>query len=110
MISNKEYIQHILDEIEFLLIQSKDLKADRFSDDEVLQRAFVRSLEIIGEATKKISPELKLEYPGIEWKLIAGTRDKLIHDYIGVDYDIIWDIIQNKIPVLKREMDKIQLA
>lgn len=107
MISNKEYIHHILDEINFLLAKSKALEADKFLNDETLQRAFVRSLEIIGEATKKISSELKLEFPDIEWKSIAGTRDKLIHDYIGVDYEIVWDIIQNKIPKLGEDLQEI---
>ena len=65
--------------------------------DEVLCRASIRSLEIIGEATKKLSNDFKNEHSQIEWKKIAGTRDKLIHDYYGIDYDIVWDIITSKI-------------
>ena len=60
----------------------------------------VRSLEIIGEASKKLDDEFKSVNHHIEWKKIAGTRDKLIHDYFGIDYDIVWDIIQTKIPDL----------
>lgn len=63
----------------------------------MLYRAVVRSLEIIGEATKKLDDEFKVTNNHIEWKKIAGTRDKLIHDYFGIDYDIAWDIIQTKI-------------
>ena len=66
--------------------------------DEVLCRALVRSLEIIGEAAKKIDEEFKSDYPQIEWKKMAGTRDKLIHHYFGIDYDIVNDIVENKIP------------
>jgi uncharacterized protein with HEPN domain len=70
--------------------------------DEVLCRASIRSLEIIGEATKKLSDTFKKQHPKIEWKKIAGTRDKLIHDYYGIDYDIIWDIISSKIKELNQ--------
>ena len=65
--------------------------------DKVLCRASIRSLEIIGEATKKLSNDFKSEHSQIEWKKIAGTRDKLIHDYYGIDYDIVWDILTSKI-------------
>jgi uncharacterized protein with HEPN domain len=70
--------------------------------DEVLCRASIRSLEIIGEATKKLTDEFKNHHPSIEWKKIAGTRDKLIHDYYGIDYDIVWDIISSKIKELNQ--------
>jgi len=65
-----------------------------------LCHALVRSLEIIGEASKKVDPEFKSNYPHVEWKKMAGTRDKMIHDYFGIDYDLVWDIIENKIPDL----------
>ena len=68
--------------------------------DEVLCRASIRSIEIIGEATKKLSDEFKSKHSSIEWKKIAGTRDKLIHDYYGIDYDIVWDILRTKIKEL----------
>ena len=72
-----------------------------------MQRAFARSIEIIGEATKKIPDELKQRHPHIEWKAIAGMRDRLIHDYFGIDYDIVWDVVINKIPPLHQEIKKI---
>ena len=80
---------------------------DNIIDDGLLNRAVIRSLEIIGEATKKLDDEFKNQYPHIEWKKMAGTRDKLIHDYFGVDYDIVWDIIENKLPDLQFFIEEI---
>jgi len=83
------------------------LAKDEIINNPVLSRAIIRSLEIIGEAAKKTDAEFKAIYTHIEWKKIAGTRDKLIHEYFGVDYDIVWDIIENKLPALKEYVDEI---
>ena len=100
-----EYLKHIADECEYLLSISKDLSKDVFLNDETLKRAVVRSLEIIGEATKKIPAGFKVKWNSIQWKDMAGMRDGLIHDYIGVNYSIVWDVFKNKIPGL---YDQIQ--
>ena len=73
-------------------------------DDETLKRAIVRSLEIIGEATKKIPADFKVKWNLIQWKNMAGMRDRLIHDYIGVNYSIVWDVFKNKIPQLSTQI------
>ena len=80
-----EFLKHIADECEYLRSVNKELTKDDFLDDETLKRAVVRSLEIIGEATKKIPADFKLKWSGIQWKNMAGMRDRLIHDYLGVN-------------------------
>ena len=77
-----------------------------FMNDETLKRAVVRSLEIIGEATKKIPADFKIKWNSIQWKNMAGMRDRLIHDYIGVNYSIVWDVMKNKIPDMHKEISK----
>lgn len=102
-----EYLRHIYDECSYLLSASKDLTKDDFLDDETLKRAVVRSLEIIGEATKKIPTDFKVKWSSIEWKNMAGMRDRLIHDYIGVNYSIVWDVLKNKIPILFSQIQEV---
>lgn len=102
----KEYLRHINDECLYLISVSKDLKYEDFLDDETLKRAVVRSLEIIGEATKKIPADVKVKWSTIQWKSMAGMRDRLIHDYIGVNYTIVWDVMKNKIPDMNLQISK----
>jgi len=84
-----EYLRHILNEACYLEEQTANLSKDQFDQDETVKRAFVRSLEIIGEATKKVPSEIRNRNPAIDWRAMAGMRDRLIHDYFGVDYAIV---------------------
>lgn len=96
--STLELLKHINDEIKFCVKEMEDLSQEEFMKDEKLMRAVVRSLEIIGEASKKIPVDFKETYPTISWKEMAGMRDRLIHYYFGVDYEVVYKTIKNDLP------------
>ncbi len=83
------------------------LTQEQFKRDATLQRAFVRSIEIIGEATKQTPDDFKQKYDQVEWRAMAGMRDRLIHGYFGVDYDLVWDVVTHKIPALRQRIEEV---
>lgn len=96
----EDYLRHIADECVYLLQVSNGLTKNAFLTDETIKRAVVRSLEIIGEATKKMPKGFREKHENIPWKSMAGMRDRLIHDYLGVNYEIVWEVVSEKIPQL----------
>ncbi|HPT15196.1 MAG TPA: DUF86 domain-containing protein [Bacteroidales bacterium] len=103
-----EYLKHILDECNFILsVTGNDFSKEDLLQDETLKRALVRSLEIIGEATKKIPADFKIKWISVNWKNMAGMRDRLIHDYMGINYSIVWDVVRNKIPELSEQIAEV---
>ena len=105
--SNLELLRHIKEEIFFILDATAGKNQEDVVNDPVLSRAVVRSLEIIGEASAKVHPDFKSSYPHIEWRKMAATRNRLIHDYFGIDYDILWDIVVSKLPDLNQSVAEI---
>jgi uncharacterized protein with HEPN domain len=101
------YIDHILKSINRILDYISDKDRESFEADLVTQDAVVRQLEIIGEATKRVSTELRSKHPDIPWSDMAGMRDVLIHDYIDVDFGVVWKTASEDIPNLKALFLKI---
>lgn len=106
MKDDKVYLLHIIDSVKRILDYTVDGK-NSFIDDNKTQDAVVRNLEIIGEAVKKLSDKLKSQHPDIPWKNIAGMRDKLIHEYFGVNLHLVWDVVEKELPKFLKELSKI---
>ena len=103
----RDYLRHILAEADFLLEACEGLSFTAFESDETIRRAFVRSLEVIGEAAKNVPDGFRSQYPEIAWRAMAGMRDRLIHGYFGVDHELVWDVVQNRIPELRQQIAAI---
>ncbi|MDV0442470.1 DUF86 domain-containing protein [Methanorbis furvi] len=106
MQSDLTNLHHIKKETTYLCHILTTYSHEMFMQDEMCQRAVVRSLEIIGEAVKNLTQEFTSLHHEIPWKLIAGTRDKLIHGYFDVDYDLIWDTVVQDIPSLHKSISQ----
>lgn len=101
------YLEDIREAIVKVKKYTTGLSREAFGSDDKTIDAVVRNLEIIGEAAKMIPDSVRMVHPEIEWKKIAGLRDILAHQYFGVDIEIIWDILQNKLPILEQQINEI---
>ena len=98
------YLRHILNAISRINEYTEKKEYQYFIENHLVQDGVIRQIEIIGEATKRLSDEIKKKYPDIPWKDMAGMRDKLIHNYLGVDIDAVWDTVENDIPTLENKL------
>jgi len=105
--SDLELLNHILDEANFVLDTIKGKTKDEILGNGITYRAIIRSIEIIGEASKKLSDDFKSSHPEIEWNKMGRTRDILIHVYFGIDNDIIWNIVTEKLQPLQHVISQI---
>jgi len=101
-----DYLGDIKEAIESITIYTQGLTFDEFTQDRKTQDAVIRNLEIIGEAAKNISAHLKKKYSQIPWKKFTGLRDKVIHHYFGIKYDIVWQV-KEELPEIISQIEKI---
>lgn len=107
MRNDEDYIEDILDAIEKIGEFTEGMSYEEFLMDDKTKFAVVRALEVIGEASKRVSAELKGRHPEIPWKAMAGMRDKLIHAYFGVDWEVVWLTVKKELPKIKPFFERI---
>ena len=103
----KLFIQDIKDCIAQIDEFVGDMKLEEFKADEMVSSAVVRKLEVIGEATKNIPSEIRQKYKELPWSDMAKMRDKIIHGYFGIDYEVVWKTIKERLPEIKPKIDNI---
>jgi uncharacterized protein with HEPN domain len=103
----KVYLKDILEAMEAIEKFVKDMNFEEFRNNDLVSSAVIRKFEIIGEATRNIPQTIRKKYQDIPWKTMVGFRDKLIHFYFGIKYDIVWETIKSKLPELKEKIKKV---
>jgi uncharacterized protein with HEPN domain len=103
----KIFLGHILESIDRIREYTEGLDEDSFAEDDKVQDAVLRRIQIIGEAVKKLPEELRAAHPQVPWRRIAGTRDKVVHDYFGIDIELVWIVAESQLPELAVEIRSI---
>ncbi len=102
-----DYVEDMLDAMDKATLLLEGVTYEQFEADFRINFAVVRALEIVGEAAKRLPPDLRQQYPGIPWKVMAGMRDRIVHGYDVVDLQIVWDVVKRDIPQVKPQIQKI---
>lgn len=108
--TDREYLSDIQQALQRITTYVAGMTYDSFVDDDKTQDAVIRNLEILGEATKNLSDELRDKHPAVPWRSMAGARDRLIHQYFGVNLDIIWQIISVELPQIALQIEMMDEA
>ena len=104
---DRDYLADILEAIERATGYAAGLTHEQFLADRRTQDAVVRNLEVIGEAAKNLSRELRARHPEVPWKVLVGVRDRMIHHCFGIDYETVWQIVQEDFPGLLSQIEGI---
>jgi len=105
--TDRDYLDHIREAVKRTVLYTEDMTYEKFLEDIKTQDAVVRNIEIIGEAVKNLSEELRNRCTEIQWKNLAGMRDKLIHHYFGVNFSIVWKVAREELPEIIKNIEKI---
>lgn len=107
MKSDVVYLQHMLEASARIATYIGDTGRTEFDADQMLQDAIIRQLQVIGEATRSLSPDLKQNHPELPWSHIIGMRNRIIHEYFRVDLEIVWEVVQNDLDMIAEQITKI---
>jgi uncharacterized protein with HEPN domain len=105
--ADRDFLSDIQEAVRRIHAYTAAMTYEAFLADIKTQDAVIRNLEIVGEATKSLSVELRDRYPEVPWKAMAGVRDRLIHHYFGVNLDIVWQIVASELPHLAMQIDEV---
>ena len=105
--NDRVYIGHMIDTANKAIDFVAELSREDFDNDEQLRLALTHLLQVIGEAARRVSPNFRDAYPEIPWKAIVGMRSKVVHDYLNVDEDVVWDTVKNDLAHLVRDLEQI---
>lgn len=106
MKGDRLYLGHIIEAVERIIAYAA-AGEEAFRRDLMVQDAIIRNIQVMGEAVKKISAEMRAAHPEVPWRDIAGMRDRLVHDYFGISLDIVWDVAKNHIPPLRESLPRV---
>ncbi|MBI5227079.1 DUF86 domain-containing protein [Candidatus Micrarchaeota archaeon] len=101
------YLGHVIEAIEKIQKYTKGFDRSDFLENELVQDAVVRNIEIIGEAVKNLPNDFKKKHSNVPWRDIAGMRDRIVHFYFGIDFELVWDTIETDIPELEKKISKL---